>query len=271
MKAQWLDSEKERNRFIKNYAAVIPENADYMTVTDDDGDICGFAAITVRYNSSDIEFLIIEEEKRGQGYGSFLLENVERALGILGTEIIRCILPPGGDVTEFFTRAGYRLYEGEAGYGVLFSSLHYSYGFRKEIEEIDPVEARTISHSTSSERKLISAILKEDGYTESRSSDINLSSFVCHKGVIEAVLLIETSPGTVHIKYMYAENDTKYLTDCFRASCRQILALHGRDRDLKLAFSAGDKQGLEFLTELTGDLVIPEKLPGLYIAVKEIL
>ncbi|MBQ6966321.1 MAG: GNAT family N-acetyltransferase [Lachnospiraceae bacterium] len=275
MKALWSDSDTKRRDFFRRYAiyykVILPDNADYVLVTDDEGNFCGFAALVCRANSAEIVFLIIEESRRKQGYGSFLLSEIEEALKNSRIPVVRVVLPPRDEMTGLFTKAGYQLFDGEAEYAVPIASLHYCASFRKQIEEVKPDKAKTLSEITPDERKLLLKYFDEEKITDHKLLDNRRSSVVLKGGEVRAVFLCERVAGGVIIEYMYTEKDhPEYLMDCLRATTHYIAEHPGKERDLMISVSLENEKGVRLLKYFTDGMIEPEIITREIYAVKNV-
>ncbi len=278
MKVLWSDSDAKRRDFFRRYAvyykAMLPENADYVLITDDKGNFCGFAALVCRAASAEIIFLVVEESRRHKGYGSFMLKEIEKALRDSRIPVVRAVLPPRHEMTGLFSKARYQLFDGEPEYAVPFAALHYCANFRKQIENADPVKARTLDEFTPEERKLITRYFEEERITDYKLLDKNRSSAVLEGGEVRALFLCEKVSGGVIIEYMYTVKEhPEYLIDCFRATSRYISlssANAPKKKDMMLSVSMHNEKGVKLLKYFTEGLIQPEIITREIFAVKNI-
>lgn len=278
MKVLWSDSDAKRRAFFRRYAicykALLPENADYVLVTDDEGNLCGFAALVCRAESAEIVFLVVEESRRRQGYGLFMLNEIEAALRNSRIPVVRAVLPPRDEMTELFSKAGYGLFDGDPEYAVPFAALHYCANYRKQIENADPVKARILEELTPEERRLLVRFFDEERITDYDLLDRNRSSAVLEGGEVRALFLCEEIPGGVIIEYMYTVKEhPEYLMDCFRATSRHISLKSvnaANKKNMMLSVSMQNEKGVKLLKYFTEGLIEPEIITREIFAVKKI-
>ena len=144
---------------------------------------------------AEIFFLIIDQNQRGQGIGSFLLKEIEDALRRSDITLVRSVLPLRDDLERLYSKAGYELFDGESEYAIPFNSLHYSANYRKQIEGKNPLKAAAYNRLSPGEKRLVNAFLRNMSITETAVFENDVSSAVVADGRVSALLLCEIVTG----------------------------------------------------------------------------
>ncbi len=275
MKALWSDSDSNRRQFFRNYAAIydksLPQDAETILVTDDSGNLCGLAGILDRDYSAEIVFLAIDKKYRRQGYGSYLLNEMENTLRVSRIDTARAILPINEELNGFFSKAGYDLFDGKKEYAFPFAVLHYCERYRKLIENKAPVKARALKTLSLEDQLLLKAFINKNNVTKAASYNNVLSSVIIDGNRICAYLLCEALHGGVVIDSLYAEKEhPEYIPDCIRVLNQELAKRKEKLKDLKLSFTDNNGKAVKLLEYFTDGLMEPEEIIRETIAVKKL-
>ncbi len=276
MKSYWTGTNKQKRKFFKDYASCynidIPDNADLLIATDDDGSFCGFSALVSNERFTDIIFFLVPEKNRRNGYGSFMLEEIENTVKASDIRIIRCVMPPTEDLSGIFSKESYNVFPGEREYAVSFGALHYSEKYMDLIAGKDPKQTKSLDECSASEKGILKDFFAREGIIDGMSYDRKLSSVTFDNDKVGGLFLCDRLNSGIVIGYMYAsEEHPEYLLNGFR-KMDSILSGFGEDaKKLKISFATGNDNELDLIKMLSGDVSQIEEIIREVIAVKSCL
>ena len=129
MKSYWIGKRNNYRltikRYLLAYRMTLPDDADVITVTDDNGQLCAFSILSTNRVFSDVLFFLVFEDFRRKGFGSFMLSEIIDSLKESGVSLLRCLIPFGEGFHELFTSQGFDIFPGRKEYGVPFGAFHY--------------------------------------------------------------------------------------------------------------------------------------------------
>ncbi len=277
MKSYWLGSDKKNRKFFKDYSKSfnmpIPDNADIIVVAEDDGDFCGFSAIVATPGYADIVFFLVIREKRRNGCGSFMLQEIEKAVRESKIGHLRCMMPSGGErLLGLFTKEGFDLFPGETEYAINFGALYYSEKYLSLIAGKEPKNTKTLSELNTSENGMLKAFFNKQGITAGKHYNKKLSSVTIENGEIVALLLCDGVPTGVIIVFMYVDKDhPDFLLNGFRLIDKSLSGFGEKAKKLKISFSTGNDSDLGLVKKIAEDMVQINEITREVIAIKQCL
>ncbi len=268
MRAYWIGRENRYRVTFRRYAAVykqvIPDNADIIAVSEDNGKLCAFAVLEINRSFADIVLLLVFEGERRKGIGSFLLDEVTKFMNDAKVGILRCFIPFYEGYHELFTSKGFEVLPGKKEYAVPFGAFRYSEMYVKQIEGKDPGSARSIGRCSLSDKNTVKKYLDENGISGTAGYDKEVSIVSISEGGIsrvEAALLCEKKTEGVMIHVLYSrENDMKHLFYCFRRLDSIISGKGDEAYTLKFFFATEDSDNLKLARYFSGDPALVEEI-----------
>lgn len=274
MRSYWISKKNKNRAFFKRYAAVyktlLPENADIITVTDDDEKVCAFSALSVTPGFAEIEFFYVFEEVRGEGYGRFMLGEILKALKDNGIKMLRVVLPNYEGYGELFLDAGFDLFPGEREYVVNFGSLRYSPLYAKTISGKNPENAKSVSECSDKEKRVLSVYFKENDIPEA-GLDRDLSTAAFTEGELDAVILCEKKKEGIMIDYLHNNRSKlKFIRNCFRKLDSIVRSYGDEASGTKIYFATDNEKNKNLTKTLVGDDVQIEGIIRETVAIKDL-
>ncbi len=269
----WIGDDEDTREMILQYAAqfgkTFPDAADVLEAVDDGGRLLGFTAVLSTEVISDILVFHVVPEEGGDDTGHLMLRELEKVIGDTGIAILRYIMPRDEKMMIFFYDEGYDIFDGGREYAVRYASLSYSPVYRKNIEEEEAHNAKSIGECTRKEQMALKEFFIDNSIATMDYFNPVLSSVVFDGSDVMGMLLCETKPKGIIIYYMYAKEDhPEYLIDCLRVLDRILSEYKEQDPELMLSFATGNDMEVSLLQHLTGNIIPIEEFVREGIAIK---
>ena len=265
MKSYWIGKRNNYRltikRYLLAYRMTLPDDADVITVTDDNGQLCAFSILSTNRVFSDVLFFLVFEDFRRKGFGSFMLSEIIDSLKESGVSLLRSLIPFGEGFHELFTSRGFDIFPGRKEYGVPFGAFHYSETYVKAIEGKDPAHAISIQDCSEAEKLAVWNYFKKNDISDKMGYDRELSVVSFDKGKVAAIMLCEKKPGTVMIEILRLSADSpKYVYRCFRV-LDSILTSNGEETySWTVVFATGNGNDLELARFFSRDPAIVKEI-----------
>ncbi len=260
MKVYWLGKDNENRKYIKRYAAVyktlVTDGNDIITVTDDEGKLAGFSALSVTPAKTEISFFLVLKEYRNKGYGRYMLGEIEKALRAADVKEVRAIIPGDPGYRALFSREGYDIFDGSKEYMVRYGAFRYSDTYSKHISGKDPRGARSLKDLSAGEMKLLGDFFKEKGIPSEGGLDKELSAVCIEDGKIKGFVLCEKKADNIIIDMIYSsKKELHEVINCFRLIDRIISEKGDEKKDILVSFAPDNERIREFTRLIAGDPV----------------
>ncbi|MBQ7614752.1 MAG: GNAT family N-acetyltransferase [Butyrivibrio sp.] len=275
MKTFWIGFDNKEIEYFIDYAAKlkakIPEEAEILAATDDDGIVKGFAAVVATKDVSDIVFFFVAEEARGKNIGRTMLKEIEKTVRESGVSIIRCVVPNEDGIVNLFFNEGYDFFDTGTEYAVSVGALYYSGTYRKSIYGKEPVKAKSLDQFTPEEKKIFKSLCHENIIEELDFFNPKLSAAVFDGDTVKAFLLCESNMKGIIVDYMHSEAEhPENLIDCFRVLDKALSTHKEETSKLMISFATGNDTEERFLKRLAGDVVLVEEFVREDFAIKRL-
>ena len=258
MKTYWLNHDKKREDYFKTYAAafdrtILPKDS-MITLVCEEKEVCGFSGITVDGDTAYLLFFLVFEAWRRKGFGSFLMKELTEKLSETGISMLHAVVPSDDAICAFLEAEGFDFFPGEEEYAVSFGELRYCEKYRKDIMGQPIGGALSFQDCTDRQKDVIRKALAEQGITEPRGYDMELSMASFRNGMVDSIILCERVAGGIIIRTMFFSESggPRDLLDCLRAFNKKLCAEENCS-SLKLSFPAdvtGNRSLIGFLTGL---------------------
>ena len=265
MKSYWIGKRNNYRLTIKRYLLAyrmsLPDDADVIMVTDDNGQLCAFSILSTNRVFSDVLFFLVFEDFRRKGFGSFMLSEIIDSLKESGVSLLRCLLPFGEGFHELFTSQGFDIFPGRKEYGVPFGAFHYSETYVKAIEGKDPAHAVSVKDCTEAEKLAVRNYFRKNDISDKMGYDRELSVVSFDRGKVAAVMLCERKPGTVMIEILRLSAESpKFVYRCFRVLDSILTSMGEETYSWTVVFATGDGKDLELARFFSRDPSIVKEI-----------